>query len=69
MAKITHNRKVTEENRNWYKLGFLNGEDQLKETINKLRVAYGHLFDELTRLDEERPTHAIYAIMCIVATR
>ena len=52
MAK---DRKITETDRYWYKLGFMNGESQLTRTVEKLRAAFGHLFDELTRLDRDDP--------------
>lgn len=68
-------RKTTEEDKDWYKLGLLdgeksvrkeayrlgfqNGESQLKETIEKIRQCNKHLLDELTRLDRHKPVMGV----------
>jgi len=39
-----------------YKLGFKEGEQQLKETIVKIKKVHKELFKELLRLDYARPT-------------
>lgn len=59
MAKAK-DRKISEENREFYRLGFLNGEAQLQSQVAKLRAAYGYLFEELTRLDREQPVVGVF---------
>ena len=52
MAK---DRKITQENKDFYRLGYLNGEHRLKRTIEVLAKANHHLWEELTRLDLKEP--------------
>lgn len=55
MAEKQKKREITERDRQFYKMGFLNGCAQHDQTVNKLRGAYAQLFEELTRLDREEP--------------
>jgi len=48
-------KKATEIEKKWYRLGYLNGTRQLEGTLKRLKTGYGHLFDEITRLDKEKP--------------
>ncbi len=52
MAK---DKKITEENEDFYRLGFINGEGQLKAQIALFKKVNGMLFDELARLDRSDP--------------
>lgn len=48
-------KKVTQENKHFYKLGYMNGENRLQKTIEALKKANHYLWEELTRLDQEEP--------------
>ena len=52
MAK---DREVTQENKYFYKLGFMNGENRLQKTIEAVIKTNAHLMQELLRLDREQP--------------
>ncbi len=55
IAKQKKRRKISETERTFYRLGFLNGEQRLERTIELLRTTNGILWDELTRLDRDKP--------------
>ena len=48
-------RKITEIDRAFYKLGFQDGENRLKQTLNLLKTTNARLWDEPCRLDEAEP--------------
>ena len=49
------NREFSETEKEIYRLGFLNGESQLRQANNVIRTVNSHLMDELQRLDIEKP--------------
>ena len=51
-------RKFTNTEKAIFSLGFMEGENQLITSINKLKAINRHLADELTRLDIEKPVLA-----------
>ena len=66
MAKRTYHhstpkkdRKISETDRAFYKLGFQDGERQLERTIILLKTTNKRLWDELTRLDRVDPVAGV----------
>ncbi len=55
MAKQKKDRKISPTDRAFYKLGFQDGEQQLKKTLNVLTTTNRELWDELVRLDKTDP--------------
>ena len=52
---MTKDRKVTESDRQWYRLGYLNGQSQLQQTLEVLQTSISYLASELARLDRDEP--------------
>ena len=46
---------LTEDFKNVWKAGYLEGESQLRKTINLVKATNSNLMDELLRLDFEKP--------------
>ncbi len=63
MAK---NRKYTESDKNWYKLGFMDGENQLRRTMEVLKTTNVRLYDELCRLDKDSPVVGVLLPFSVV---
>lgn len=59
MAKQKKDRKISETDQAFYKLGFQNGQQQLERTLILLRTTNNQLWDELTRLDREDPVTGV----------
>ena len=52
-------RKPTKTDLYWYRLGYLNAEQQFKQTVILMKKVNGILYDAVAMLDKEKPIEGV----------
>ena len=56
---LTNPKKISVENKQFYTLGYLNGESRLQKQIKEMKKVNNILMDEILRLDREEPRNGV----------